>query len=172
MPERADTVAVLALGDPQDSVRQYAASADHDVQTGATLDDVDDTIDVVVLDDTADLALHRVVEHVRTHGYDCGILLLSDHDETTRGVDHALPGTASADEIRAGVLRVARRVAYEVVVDDLFDLCERRADLLTDGDDDALDDVAERIRERRDCTDDISTEFDDADYRAVFRDLD
>ncbi|QDX39604.1 hypothetical protein [Salarchaeum sp. JOR-1] len=170
MPECA-YITVLALGGPQNSVRQYAESADHDVHTG-TLNDVDDSVDVLVLDDTTDCSPHRVLEHIREHGYDCGVLLLGDRDETTRGVDITLPADASTEEIRTGVVRVARRVAYEAVLDDLFDLCERRADLLDDGDEDALDAVSDRIRERRECTDDIAARFDEADYRAAFRDLD
>lgn len=170
MPERADAVAVLVLGDPQDSVRQYAAHTDHDVHTG-TVADINDTIDVVVLDDTAGVSADGLVEHVRDHDYGCGILFLRDRDETTRGVDLTLPASASADKIRTGVVRIARRVAYETVVDDLFDLCERRADLLDDGDEDAADAVSDRIKEHRECTDDIAATFDDSDYRAAFRDL-
>ncbi|GAA0654433.1 hypothetical protein [Salarchaeum japonicum] len=172
MSERVDTVTVLVLGDPQDSVSQYAATTDHDVRVGDSPADIDDDTHVVVVDATSDIPIRAVLDRVRDRGYTCGLLILNDGDRLTRGIDLALPAPASPEEVADGVGRVFRRVAYEAVVDDLFALCERRADLLDDGDEDELDEVSERIRERRECTDDIAATFDDDDYRAAFRDLD
>lgn len=178
MSRGRDTPTVLAVDDLPDYLElyEYRLSDDYAVRTAsdgeAALDALDEAVDVVLLDrDVSGRSGDDVLARIRDAGYDCRVAVVAadepDEDVVALGYDACLTKPVSAAELNDAVERLCKLAAYVDAVDDYHDACERRArdrNGAAAGVDESLQDLRERV-------DEIAAEFDEADYRVVFRDL-
>lgn len=177
-----ESLTVLAVDDVPDHLERYEhhLGADHDVRTAGdgetALEMVSDEIDVVLLDrDMPGLSGDEVLTRIRDADCDCRVAAVTENDPddvVDVGYEDALTKPFSESELTTVVERLRRIGEYTDAVRDFHDACECRANRdtadATDEDTPGIDERVTRLRER---VDDIATEFDDEDYRVVFRDL-
>ncbi|MFB6270405.1 MAG: response regulator [Halobacterium sp.] len=171
-----DTPTVLAVDDLEDYLELYEYRLDdaYDVRTAGdgetALAAVSDDVDVVLLDrDMPGLSGDDVLAEIRDAGYDCRVAMVTadepEDDVVDLGYDAYVEKPVSEAELNEVVDRLVRIAAYLDAVDDYHAACERRAKQ-------GVEHVDGRIQEHRERVDALADEFDDADYRVVFRDLD
>lgn len=208
MTTRADRATVLAVDERQPSRRRFERRLGdgHVVLTAAdgdvALEMLDQDVDVVFLAETASGAsCDELLFSIRSAGYDCRVAMVADEeparDVVEEGFDALLVEPVSAAELTATVDRLLARTSYESQLDELYQLCVKRAKARADGGvdspvdagladpgnsdagDDGVGDVANgdvaeiesRIREIRESVDETVSSFETTDYRASFRDL-
>lgn len=175
--------AVLAVDDDHDQLERYEhhLGEEYQVRTAAdgetALEVVSDETDVVLLDrDAPGIAADELLARIRETAYDCRVAIVtaneSDEDVVNVGYEGCLTKPFSEPELTTVVDRLCRIGDYIDAVGDFHDACERRPNCRTDAatgeDDSSIDECITHLRER---VDEIAAEFDDEDYRVVFRDL-
>lgn len=208
MTTRADRATVLAVDERRESRRRFERRLgdDHEVLTAdngdAALELLDQDVDVVFLARTATGASSdEVLFSIRSTGYDCRVAMVADEepsrDVVEDGFDALLVEPVSPADLMETVDRLLARTSYEAQLDELYQLCVKRAKARADGgvdnpgdtvdaqlgsdgatedrtDDVPAGDVAEieaQIREIRESVDETVSSFQTSDYRASFRDL-
>lgn len=205
MNTRGERATVLAVDERQPSRRRYERRLDddYDVLTAengdVALEMLDEDVDVVFLSRTlSGTTSDEVLFSIRSTGYDCRVALIADaepaEDVVDVGFDALLVEPVSTPELSETVERLLARTSYESQLDELYQLCVKRAKARADGgvdngeagessrglesscdcDDTHCGDVAEieaRIREIRESVDETVASFERTDYRASFRDL-
>lgn len=205
MNSRAERATVLAVDERRPSRERFGRRLgdDYEVLTAengdVALELLDEHVDVVFLSRTlSGTTSDEVLFSIRSAGYDCRVALVADaepvEDVVDVGFDALLVEPVSAAELSETVERLLARTSYESQLDELYQLCVKRAKARADGgvdngresdatqgqesscdcDYDHDGDVAEieaRIREIRDDVDETVASFDRTDYRASFRDL-
>lgn len=145
------------------------------------LDTLDDSIDVVLLDRRMPgLSGDDVLATLRDRGVSARVAIVSgvdpDVDIIDMGFDDYLTKPVSRDELRDTVDRMVTRSAYDDRLQKLLAAISKRAALESEYGPSAVEDIEEyqglddRIDELRDEADDIVTDFDESDFRVVFRD--
>ncbi|MXR19887.1 response regulator [Halobacterium bonnevillei] len=178
-----DLRTVLAVDDLHDYLElyEYQLGEDYDVRTAGdgdtALEIVSADVDVVLLDrDMPGTNGDDVLAGIRDAGYDCRVAMVTadepDEDVFDLGYDAALTKPFSESELTAVVERLLRIADYVDAIGDFHEACERRAKRRTGhpgGNENAG--IDDRITEHRERADEIAAEFDDEEYRVVFRDL-
>jgi DNA-binding response OmpR family regulator len=183
MTSGRDLPTVLAVDDLPDYLElyEYQLGEDYDVRTAedadSALENVSDDVDVVLLDrDMPGETGDEVLARIRHAGYDCRVAMVTadepDEDVVDLGYDASLTKPVSESELTAVVERLLRIADYVDAVSDFHEACERRANRRPGnpaGSENAG--IDDRIADHRERVDEIAAEFDDEDYRVVFRDL-
>lgn len=205
MNTRADRATVLAVDERRHSRERMGRRLgdEYEVLTAengdVALETLDDHVDVVLLSRSlSGTTSDEILFSIRSAGYDCRVALVADEepveDVVDVGFDALLVEPVSAAELTETVERLIARTSYESQLDELYQLCVKRAKARADGgvdngggsdassgresscdcDDVHGGDVAEieaRIREIRESVDETVASFERTDYRASFRDL-
>lgn len=162
---------------------EHRLGGDYDVRTAAdgetALEVVSEDVDVVLLDrNLPGTSGDDVLARIRAAGFDCRVAMVTvdepDEDVVDLGYDAYLTKPVSETELVTVVERLLRLAAYVEAVDDYHDACERRAkrQRASDGEAGLVDGgLDEQLREHRERVDALAADFDAADYRVVFRDL-
>jgi CheY-like chemotaxis protein len=174
-----DSATVLAVDDLREYLDLYEHRLDdHDVLTvsdGETaLEELSEDVDVVLLDrDMPGLSGDDVLARIREAGYDCRVAMVAandpDGDVLDRGYDAYLTKPVSESELADVVERLRTISEYVDAVEEFHDACERRAARRRNGE--AAGALDDRVRDLRERVDELAAEFDERDYRVVFRDL-
>lgn len=181
MSDSPDTGTILVVDDLQDYVELYERrlADDYDIETAsggqAALDAVGPHVDVVLLDrDMPEVPGREVLAHIREADFECRVAMVTaedpDEDVVDLGYDAYLQKPVSGPELRATADRLLRLAAYSEAVEEFHQACERRqSKLSTDGDVPAA--LDEAVRTQRERVDALASEFENEDYRVVFRNL-
>lgn len=181
MSEPPETGTILVVDDLEDYLELYERrlSDDYDVVTAsggqAAIDRAGPDVDVVLLDrDMPEVPGREVLARIRDADYECRVAMVTaeepDEDVVELGYDAYLQKPVSGPELTATVDRLLRLVAYDDAVVAFHEACERRqAKLSTDGD--VPSSLENKVRARRERVDALASEFENEDYRIVFRNL-
>lgn len=178
---------VLVVEDEEGLADLYAVwlSEYADVETvndgEAALDAIDDSVDVVLLDRRMPgLSGDDVLATLRERSVDARVAIVSgvdpDVDIIDMGFDDYLTKPVSRDELRDTIDRLVTRSEYDDRLQALLAAISKRTALESEYGPTAVDDLDEyhrlneRIAELRDEADDLVTDFDESDFRVVFRD--
>jgi response regulator RpfG family c-di-GMP phosphodiesterase len=170
-----DSPTVLAVDDLEDylDLYEYRLDDEYEVLTAengeTALDVVSAAVDVVLLDrDLPGMSADAVLGAIRDGGYDCRVATVTadepDDDVIEVGFDAYLTKPVSETALNEVVDRLLTITAYLDAVDEYHAACERRAKRGEDAVDASIRDLRKRV-------DDLADQFDDEDYRVVFRDL-
>lgn len=176
---------VLVVDDMTDHLALYEhrLGSEYDVLTATdgetALEAVSEDVDVVLLDRAlSGTSGDDVLARIRDAGFDCRVAMVTaddpDEDVVDLGYDASLTKPVSETELVTVVERLLRLAAYVEAVDDYHEACKRRAKRQRASEEEAgLADggLDEQLREHRERVDALAADFDAADYRVVFRDL-
>lgn len=175
MSRARDSPTVLAVDDLDEYLDcyEYRLEAAYDVLTAedgeTALDVVYEDVDVVLLDrDMPGISGDDVLESIRADGYGCRVALVTadepDEDVIDLGYDAYVTKPVSESELNEVVDQLLTVAAYLDAVDEYHAACEQRAKRGEDA-------VEASLRDLRDRVDELADQFDESDYRVVFRDL-
>ena len=144
MTTRADRATVLAVDERRQTRRRFERRLgdDHEVLTAESadvaLEMLDQDVDVVFLARTPSVAdSDEVLFSIRSAGYDCRVAMVAGEeparDVVEAGFDALLVEPVSASELSATVDRLLARTSYESQLDELYQLCVKRAKARADG---------------------------------------
>lgn len=170
-----DSPTVLAVDDLDEhrDLYEYRLDDAYDVLTAedgeTALAVVSEDVDVLLLDrDVPGISGDDVLEAVRADGYGCRVALVTadepGEDVIDLGYDAYVAKPVSESELNDVVEQLLTVAAYLDAVDDYHAACEQRAKRGEDA-------VEASLRDLRDRVDELADQFDDSDYRVVFRDL-
>ena len=163
---RGDRPVVLVVDDDRDlaDTCEYWLSDDFEVRVAyggeAALDQMDDTVDVVLLDRRMpDLSGDEVLDEIDARGYDCRVAMMTavepDTDIVDMPFDEYLVKPVDEDDLREAVEELLVRSEFDDRIREYFALVstetvldERDPGEL--GNPDVLDDLTERVRTLRD----------------------
>ena len=132
-----DAPTVLIVDDDPQVVEIYAELLEHRYQVVTAmsgreaLDIIDDTVDVVLLDRRMpELSGDTVLDRIREHGYDCGVVMVTgidpDFDVITMPFNEYLTKPVTSEELVTAIERVQALSVRDVQVQDFFSLVAKR----------------------------------------------
>ena len=179
---------VLVVDDEPDVVQVYTLclSDDYSVRTATgghdAVDQVDETVDVVLLDRRMpDLSGDEVLERIREGGYECRVAMVTavspDFDVVDMPFDDYVTKPVSDDELTETVERLLSLESLERVAQERFALARKRAALEAEQPErvleasDAYAELNRRLDELEARSDRIVGEMDAEAFEAALRDL-
>ena len=189
MTEPDDTLTVLVVEDERDLADMYVEwlTEHYDVRAAydgeSALDELDDTVDVVLLDRLMPgVSGDDVLEEIEDRGLDPHVAMITavepDFDVLAMGFDDYLVKPVFAEDVRETVERLRSRSSYDTRLQRYFSLVSKRSAIEEYRSPDELDSndeyvqLTEEIAGLRDDLDDMMAEFDDEEFDAVFRTMD
>jgi len=147
------------------------------------LDEVDETVDVVLLDRRMpDLSGDEVLTAIRERGLDCRVAMVTavdpDFDILELGFDDYLVKPVSRDDLNEVVERLLRRSTYDDHMQEYFSLASRKATLEAEKPASELEaseeyqDLLAELDALQGTLSESFAELDDEDFRAAFAALD
>jgi DNA-binding response OmpR family regulator len=181
MSEPPDTGTILVVDDLQDYLDLYERRLgdEYEVVTAnggqAALERVGPDVDVVLLDrDMPEVPGREVLADIRAADYECRVAMVTaeepDEDVVELGYDAYLQKPVSGPELTETVDRLLRLTAYGDAIEAFHSVCERRRETLA-SDAEVPASLQTELQSRRERVDALASEFENEDFRVVFRDL-
>jgi len=179
---------VLVVDDEPDVADAYAAQLEDEyiVSTAYSgqeaLDQLDDSIDVVLLDRRMPgISGDEVLEHIRDRGLECRVAMVTavdpDFDIIEMPFDDYVIKPVSRDDLFQTIERLLTSSEYESKLRKYYSLTAKHATLMSNkpeselAESEEFAELEDKMASLRDDLDETVSGFDDDDFVAVFRDI-